>query len=88
MYMSKSLDGMKFKKLTGKCPSCGVTVENRGKCPDCGAYFRQDGTFCFTGRDKAAKPKKEIVDNENKTQKNQSAPPARENTTERGFFDF
>lgn len=56
----KSLDGMKFTKLTGKCPSCQAEVKNQGRCPGCGAYFRKDGTVCFTGKAPVKPPKQEI----------------------------
>lgn len=50
------LEGKKFTKRTGECPSCKTPVNNIGKCPGCGANFRKDGTFTFMGKRGAPGP--------------------------------
>ena len=49
------LDGKKFTKITGECPSCKTVVNNSGKCPGCGGQFCKDGTIRFRGA-KGGKP--------------------------------
>lgn len=78
----KSLDGMKFTKLTGKCPSCQAEVKNQGRCPGCGAYFRKDGTWCFAGKVQVKPPQKERKTYEKTT------PEIPEKPKEKGILDF